>query len=64
MVDEYETPLHELCALAKGLELHIDMAIYADGGGYEGGARITAVSNPMDSIRDGVCVLRGRVETE
>jgi len=61
MDDEYETPLHELCALAKSLGLHVDFAIYSDGCKYEGGARITGGPDPMGSIAAGVCALRERV---
>ncbi len=60
-MSDYDTPLHELCALAKQLGLHIDLGIYTTGCEYEGGARITGSDDPMDSVGAGVRALKSRL---
>jgi hypothetical protein len=66
-MSNFETPLHELVALAKEQGMAVDFALYSDEDGsmshYEGGARITGHDgDPMDVIRTGVRALRDRAE--
>lgn len=62
-MSDYETPLHELVALAKEQGLAIDFAMYSGKGldTYEGGSRITGHDgDPMDVIAAGVHSLKDR----
>jgi hypothetical protein len=60
----YETPLHELIALAKEQGIAVDFAMYSEDDKYEGGSRVTGHDgDPMDVIRVGVRALKDRSRT-